>query len=109
MTQIKSFCFRLLSAEIMLCKLTVCKTDKNLESFFETMATVEKPQPETAKLFVSIIEQFPFQNIEALHRVERKLKNDETFHSQVVRYFILLYIALHSLHRKIMRLLSNLL
>jgi len=58
----------------------------------------KKPQPETDKSFICILDKFPLKNLEDLYAMERKLKQDVTFESELVRYFF--YPALHFLTEK---------
>lgn len=71
------------------CKMSLRKTDKNMESFLKTAAMVKKPLTVMMTPTVHVLDKFPVKNIEELRIVERKLKK-KTFHLQVVRYFIFL-------------------
>ncbi|XP_036147216.1 uncharacterized protein LOC118647094 [Monomorium pharaonis] len=70
-----------LNTEVASCKLMLRKIDKNLESFMETV-------PETPKRLEinksSILDEFPLKNLDDLHAMEKKLKQDTTFQSEVV-------------------------
>ncbi|XP_067213604.1 uncharacterized protein [Linepithema humile] len=77
-----------LNVEVFSCKMSLRKTDKNMESFLETAAMVKKPSTVMMTPTVHVLDEFPVKNIEELRIVERKLKK-ETFHLQVVE-------ALHS-------------
>lgn len=87
---------QLLSAEIMSSKLSMRKMDKNLESLLETAALgkTQSKLPETKTASAHVLEEFPLKNLDQLHKVERRLKKEELFHSQVVRYFIF-YCSVH--------------
>lgn len=64
------------------------KVDKNLESFMES--TQEAPKKLKSKPDKSfILNEFPLKNLENLHAMERKLKQDVIFKSELVRYFFI--------------------
>jgi len=52
------------------------KADKNLESFMETAQESKRPQTETDKSFIHILDEFPLKNLEDLHAMKRKLKHE---------------------------------
>jgi len=56
------------------------------KSFMESAQEARKrPQLETDKSFIRILGEFPLKNLEDLHAMERKLKQDITFESELVR------------------------
>lgn len=77
------------------CKLILRKIDRNVESFLET-ETMEKSRDrpenknvnEVTSIAVHVLDEFPLTNLADLEKMERKLKNDATFRSNVVRYLI---------------------
>lgn len=61
-----------------------------MESFLEmeTMAKKFANKNINIKTAVHVLDGFPLTNLEDLKKIERKLKNDESFYSIMVRYFI---------------------
>lgn len=79
-------------------KFILRKTDKNIESFLEMQATMEKPNPKIENLntTIQILDEFPLKNLDDWKKIEHKLKKDDKFHSKVVKYFIFSNITLNN-------------
>jgi len=65
-----------------------------LEEIFKNQEIAQKeapkrPQPETDKFFISILDELLLKNLEDLHAMERKIKQDVTFELELVRYFFI--------------------
>lgn len=80
--KIITYYFLLLLAEMSFSKLTLRKMDKNIESFLETELMTK--QSVNTCTTVQILDEFSLNNLENLKKMERKLKNDETFYSALV-------------------------
>lgn len=81
--------FFLFSVDILSCKLTLRKIDKNVESFLESEMIAKKPTIENTTT-EHVLDEFSIKNLDDLKRIEHKLKKDKTFHLKVVRYLIFL-------------------
>ncbi|XP_011879981.1 PREDICTED: uncharacterized protein LOC105568719 [Vollenhovia emeryi] len=80
-----AICF--LSSEVSLCKFTVRKADKTLESFVESEITpnknvsIKQSQPENPEMY---LEEFPLLTMDQLKAVESKLKKDDIYRSKII-------------------------
>lgn len=73
------------NADMLSYKFILRKTDKNVESFLETQATMEKPNPKIENFnTIQVLDEFPLKDVDDLKKTEHKLKKDDTFHSKVV-------------------------
>lgn len=57
-----------------------------MESYLETEIIAKKCAEQNTYTAVQIFDEFPLTNLEDLRKMERKLKNDKTFYSAMVRY-----------------------
>lgn len=57
-----------------------------MESFLEMETMVKKCANKNTNTAVQVFDEFPLTNLEDLKKMERKLKNDKTFYSQMVRF-----------------------
>lgn len=66
--------------------MVLCKIDRNMESYLEMEIIAKKCAEQNTYTAVQIFDEFPLTNLEDLRKMERKLKNDKTFYSAMVRY-----------------------
>lgn len=66
--------------------------DKNIESFLEMQTTIKDRKLEDLPTIqenttITVLDKFPLKTLDDLNAVERTLKKDKIFHSNLVRVY----------------------